>query len=156
MGADASGLSRTYVSQIEAKRATETCNSVNRSIYVGLCICIRSNTFEAMYTIKRTPQFDAWLKSLRDGMTRIRLVRRLERAQRGALGDVKPVGEGVFEMREFFGPGWRMYYVQRGGVLIVMLGGGDKSTQQDDITAAQALAATLMTTDDEDQDAQDR
>ena len=105
---------------------------------------------------KCTPQFDAWLKSLRDGMTRIRLVRRLERAQRGALGDVKPVGEGVFEMREFFGPGWRMYYVQREGVLIVMLGGGDKSTQQDDITAAQALAATLMTTDDEDQDAQDR
>ena len=76
-------------------------------------------------------------------MTRIRLVRRLERAQRGALGDVKPVGEGVFEMREFFGPGWRMYYVQRGSVVIVMLGGGDKSTQQADIAAAQALAATL-------------
>ena len=72
--------------RIEAKRATGTCNSVNRSIYVGLCICIRSNTFEAMYTIKRTPQFDAWLKSLRDGMTRIRLVRRLERAQRTGAG----------------------------------------------------------------------
>lgn len=96
-----------------------------------------------MYQIKRTPQFDAWLKSLRDGMTRIRLMRRLERVQLGALGDVKPVGEGVWEMREFFGPGWRMYYVQRGNVLIVMLGGGDKSTQQQDIEAAIALASTL-------------
>lgn len=96
-----------------------------------------------MLTVKRTPRFDAWLGGLRDTMTRIRLARRLERAQRGQLGDVKPVGQGVFEMREFFGPGWRMYYVQRGDVLIVMLGGGDKSTQQADIAAAQALAATL-------------
>ena len=96
-----------------------------------------------MYTIKRTPQFDAWLKSLRDGMTRIRLVRRLERAQRGALGDVKPVGEGVFEMREFFGPGWRMYYVQQGDVLLIMLGGGDKSSQQRDIERAIQLSKEL-------------
>ena len=51
-----------------------------------------------------------------------------------------PVGEGVFEMREFFGPGWRMYYLQRGDVLIVMLGGGDKSTQQADIENALALS----------------
>ena len=48
---------------------------------------------------------------------------------RASLGDVKPVGDGVFEMREFFGPGWRMYYVQHGAVLIVMLGGGDKSRE---------------------------
>ncbi len=59
-------------------------------------------------------------------------------------------------MREFFCPGWRMYYVQREGVLIVMLGCGDKSTQQDDITAAQALASALMITDDEDEYDQDR
>ena len=57
--------------------------------------------------------------------------------------EVKPVGGGVFEMREFFGPGWRMYYVQRGTVLIVMFGGSDKATQQRDIVAAQALAETL-------------
>ena len=61
----------------------------------------------------------------------------------GNLGDVKPVGGGVFEMREFFGPGWRMYYVQRDTVLIGMLGGGDKATQQRDIETAQALAETL-------------
>ncbi|WP_157268598.1 type II toxin-antitoxin system RelE/ParE family toxin [Azohydromonas aeria] len=96
-----------------------------------------------MYTVKRTSQFDDWFLGWRDGMTRIRLARRLERAQRGQLGDVKPVGEGVFEMREFFGPGWRMYYVRRGDVLIVMLGGGDKSAQSADIAAAQALAANL-------------
>lgn len=60
----------------------------------------------------------------------------------GNLGDVKPVGDGVFEMREHFGAGWRMYYVLRGDVLIVMLGGGDKSTQSVDIAKAIKLAAT--------------
>ena len=96
-----------------------------------------------MHTIKRTPEFDDWLGKIRDGMTRIRLGKRLDKAQRGLLGDVEPVGEGVWEMREHFGPGWRMYYVQRGEVLVVMLGGGDKSTQQADIEAAIALSKTL-------------
>lgn len=77
-------------------------------------------------------------------MTRIRLAKRLDKAQRGLLGDIAPVGEGVFEMREFFGPGWRMYYAQQDDVLIVMLGGGDKSTQQADIVAAIALSKTIQ------------
>ena len=89
-----------------------------------------------MYTIRQLPEFVAWLSGLKDGMTRLRLARRLEKVQRGNLGDVKQIGEGVWEMREFFGPGWRMYYVQRGEVLIVMLGGGDKSTQATDIAKA--------------------
>lgn len=96
-----------------------------------------------MYLIQRTDDFARWLDGLKDKVTRARLIRRLEKAEAGNLGDVKQVGDGVFEMREFFGPGWRMYYVQRGDVLIVMLGGGDKSTQVADIAAAQALAATL-------------
>lgn len=96
-----------------------------------------------MYTIKRMPQFDAWLNGIKDGLTRIRLAKRLDKAQRGLLGDVAPVGEGVSEMREFFGPGWRMYYVEYNGMLIVMLGGGDKSTQQADIASAIALSKTL-------------
>ncbi len=96
-----------------------------------------------MYTIKRMPQFDAWLNGIKDGLTRIRLAKRLDKAQRGLLGDVAPVGEGVSEMREFFGPGWRMYYVEHNGMLIVMLGGGDKSTQQADIATAIALSKTL-------------
>ena len=76
-------------------------------------------------------------------MTRRRLARRLEKAQSGNLGDVKPVGDGVFEMREHFGPGWRMYYAQRGEVLVVMLGGGDKATQPTDIAKAIKLATLL-------------
>ena len=79
-----------------------------------------------MYTIKRMPEFDEWLAGIKDTMTRIRLGVRLDKAQRGLLGDIKPVGGGVIEMREFFGPGWRMYYVEQNGVLIVMLGGGTK------------------------------
>ena len=95
-----------------------------------------------MYTIKRTDEFADWLDGLNDRITRVRLNRRIDRAMAGNLGDVKPVGEGVFEMREFFGASWRMYYVQRGDVLIVMLGGGDKSTQSADIAKAIKLAAT--------------
>jgi putative addiction module killer protein len=74
---------------------------------------------------------------------RARLIKRLRKAQLGNLGDVEPVGEGVHEMREHFGPGWPMYYVQRGDTLIVMLGGGDKSTQQADIRRAIRLAQSL-------------
>jgi putative addiction module killer protein len=96
-----------------------------------------------MYTIKRTPEFDVWFSSIRDGSTLRRLVARLRKAQLGNLGDVKPVGGGVFEMREHFGPGWRMYCVQRGAVLIVMLGGGEKSTQATDIAKAVKLAARI-------------
>ena len=94
-----------------------------------------------MLTIRRTQAFDAWFNGLRDGMTQRRLVARLRKASLGNLGDVKPVGDGVYEMREFFGPGWRLYYVQRGAVVIVMLGGGDKSSQARDIQQAKVLAA---------------
>jgi putative addiction module killer protein len=76
-------------------------------------------------------------------VTQRRLVARLRKVQLGNLGDVKPVGAGVFEMREFFGPGWRMYYVLRGTQVIVMLGGGDKTSQAADIAAAQRLATLL-------------
>ena len=81
--------------------------------------------------------------SIRDRITYIRLARRLDRAQQGNLGDVKQVGEGVFEMREHFGPGWRMYYARRGEVIVLMLGGGLKSTQAADIARAVNRAATV-------------
>ena len=103
-----------------------------------------------MFTIKRTAEFDAWIFGLRDTMTRIRLAKRLDKVQRGLLGDTKPVGDGVHELREDFGPGWRMYYVQRGGVFIVMLGGGDKSTQDSDIARAQSIAQELRHEQDQD------
>ena len=93
-----------------------------------------------MYRIKQTPQFESWLANLPDRSTRIRLSRRLVRAQRGLLGDVVFVGKGVFEMREFFGPGWRMYYTFREGSLLLMLWGGNKDSQSDDVNRAIALA----------------
>jgi putative addiction module killer protein len=96
-----------------------------------------------MFTIKRTDEFNDWLNGIRDGMTQRRLVKRLRKATLGNLGDVESVGGGVFEMREHFGPGWRMYYIQRGSVLIVMLGGGNKSTQTADIAKAVKLAAMI-------------
>ena len=96
-----------------------------------------------MLTVKRTEEFSAWLDGLKDRTTQQRLIVRLRKAMLGNLGDVKAVGEGVVEMREHFGAGWRMYYVQRGETLIVMLGGGGKSTQSADIARAVKLAAKL-------------
>jgi len=96
-----------------------------------------------MFTVKTLPEFDAWLNGLKDRTTRLRLSRRLDKAQRGNLGDVNPVGDGVCEMREHFGPGWRMYYAKRGDTLIVMLGGGDKGSQEADIAKAKQRETTL-------------
>jgi len=96
-----------------------------------------------VFTVIETEGFAEWLEALKDRSTRIRLARRLSKVRAGKLGDVKPVGEGVYEMREFFGPGWRMYYVERSGAIIVMLGGGDKSNQAADIRKAIKLAKEL-------------
>jgi len=76
-------------------------------------------------------------------VTRQRLNKRLLKLSLGNLGDIAPVGEGVLEMREHFGPGWRMYCIVRGQTLVIMLGGGDKSTQSKDIRQAIELAPQL-------------
>ena len=89
-----------------------------------------------MKIIKQTLEFTEWLDGLKDNVTRLRLTARLKKAKLGNLGDIKPVGEGVWEMREFFGAGWRMYYIQEGDIILLMLGGGDKSSQQKDIAKA--------------------
>lgn len=96
-----------------------------------------------MIDVKYTVSFIEWLDGIKDITVKVRLKKRLDKASRGLLGDVKPVGEGIYEMREHFGSGYRMYYVKRGKALIVMLGGGNKSSQKDDIIAAQQLAQTL-------------
>jgi putative addiction module killer protein len=96
-----------------------------------------------MFDVRLTQEFSDWLSSIKDGKTKARLGKRLRKAEAGNLGDTKPVGDGVMEMREHFGPGWRMYYVQMGNVVVVMLGGGDKSSQAADITAAKKLAENL-------------
>jgi len=96
-----------------------------------------------MYIVKTLPEFDTWLKGVKDNMVRLRLSRRLEKVSRGTLGDVESVGDGVSELREHFGAGWRMYYVVRGNEIIVMVGGGNKSTQVRDIKAAKQRANQL-------------
>jgi putative addiction module killer protein len=96
-----------------------------------------------MYIIKPLPEFDAWLNDLKDKATRTRLLKRLVRVAAGNLGDVKSVGDGIYEMREFFGPGWRMYYVHHGTLIVIMLGGGDKTTQQADIETSKKIASHL-------------
>lgn len=76
-------------------------------------------------------------------MTRRRLAARLRKLSLGNFGDTKPVGEGVSELREHFGSGWRMYFIQRGPIIVVMLGGGTKATQRADIVKAIALAKNI-------------
>ena len=83
------------------------------------------------------------LAGLRDDRARARILKRLDRAKGGNLGDVAPVGAGVSEMRIFYGPGYRVYFVQRGSELIVQLCGGDKSTQCADIEEAKAMAQEI-------------
>ena len=73
-----------------------------------------------MLILKTTPEFDRWLAGIRDRMVVQRLNARLRKATLGNLGDVKPVGGGVYEMREHFGPGWRMYYARRGEVIVLI------------------------------------
>lgn len=104
-----------------------------------------------MYSVIETEEFTVWMAGLKDRMTRARLMVRLNKAKAGNLGDVKPVGGGVWEMREVFGPGWRMYYVERSGALILMLGGGDKSSQARDIERVKQRAKELQD-DEQDKD----
>lgn len=96
-----------------------------------------------MIEVRQTTRFATWLAGLRDDRARARILKRLDRAQAGNLGDVAPVGEGVSEMRIFYGPGYRVYFIQRGSELIVLLCGGDKSTQAADINEAKALAREI-------------
>jgi putative addiction module killer protein len=90
--------------------------------------------------IRESAVFSLWLRSLRDSQARTRIAVRVRRLAFGNYGDVQPVGEGVSELRLHFGPGYRVYFVQRGQVLIVLLCGGEKSTQDRDIAEAKRLA----------------
>ena len=96
-----------------------------------------------MKVIHTTALFDAWFGSLRDQRALRRIQARIDRAEDGNFGDCVPVGEGVSEMRIHYGPGYRVYFVQRGIELVILLAGGDKSTQNKDIKTAQQLAAKL-------------
>ena len=96
-----------------------------------------------MFSIKPLPEFTSWLDGLTDVTVRSVVVARIKRLERGLMGDVEPVGEGVSELRIHIGAGWRVYFTQRGAQLIVLLAGGSKRTQKSDIKRAKALAALL-------------
>ena len=94
-----------------------------------------------MIELIRSGTFDTWLSSLRDRRAVARIAARLDRLAAGNPGDVEPVGDGVSELRINYGPGYRVYFIQRGPVLVILLCGGDKSTQSKDIKQAKVLAA---------------
>jgi len=94
-----------------------------------------------MIELIKTDVFDQWLRSLRDTRASAKIAARLRRLSLGNPGDVKPVGEGISELRIPLGPGYRVYYLARGPVVVVLLCGGDKSTQPRDIEQAKIIAA---------------
>ncbi len=96
-----------------------------------------------MLDIQKTEVFTNWLNGLRDRRAKARIQVRIDRMELGHFGDVAPVGEGVSELRIFYGPGYRVYFVQPGSVTIILLSGGDKSTQASDIIKAKELAKQL-------------
>ena len=96
-----------------------------------------------MIQIQQTETYTKWFAGLRDRVARARIDIRIRRLSLGNAGDTKPVGEGVSELRVDHGPGYRIYFIQRGEVVIVLLAGGDKSTQDKDIRNAKALANDL-------------
>ena len=99
-----------------------------------------------MIEVRQTDAFKAWLKALRDSRARAKITSRIGRLADGNPGDVKPVGDGISEMRIHHGPGYRVYYVSTGIEIVVLLCGGDKSSQGADILAAKAAAAELKDT----------
>ncbi|MBD9985423.1 MULTISPECIES: type II toxin-antitoxin system RelE/ParE family toxin [Citrobacter freundii complex] len=96
-----------------------------------------------MMEILQTMVFQRWEHNLRDRRAKTLIATRLFRLANGLAGDVKPVGEGVSEMRISYGPGYRIYFKQQGCRIIILLCGGDKSSQANDITLAKMLARTL-------------
>jgi putative addiction module killer protein len=90
-----------------------------------------------------TEVFARWLAGLRDRRARARIQARIDRLEIGNPGDVKPTGGGISEMRIDYGPGYRVYFVERGTALVVLLAGGDKRTQDRDIATARELARNL-------------
>ena len=96
-----------------------------------------------MMEVRTTTHFSRWFHSLKDRRARARIQARIDRLEMGHFGDVAPVGEGVSEMRIFYGPGYRIYFVQRNSVVVILLSGGDKGSQSADIAKAKELAKQL-------------
>lgn len=95
------------------------------------------------YKIRSTEYFDKWLAKVKDHQFHARIVNRVERLEFGYFGDCKTIAQNLFELRLFFGPGFRVYYTLRGSEIIFLLLGGDKSTQAKDIEKATELLQNL-------------
>ena len=96
-----------------------------------------------MIEIRQTEVYADWFAGLRDRQARVRIDVRVRRLSLGNAGDVRPVGGGVSELRIDYGPGYRIYFVQRGSTLVILLAGGDKRTQDQDIQLAIELARNV-------------
>ena len=96
-----------------------------------------------MVEVRQTEVYARWFERLRDRQARARILIRIRRLSQGNPGDVKPVGEGVSEMRIDYGPGYRVYFAQRGEALVVLLARGDKASQEQDIRKAKEMAGGL-------------
>jgi putative addiction module killer protein len=96
-----------------------------------------------VWTIRQSEAFAKWFGALKDGRAKERVAQRVVRVQAGLIGDVRPVGEGVSELRVDYGPGYRVYFCRRGEDVILLLCGGDKSTQDRDIREAKAMAKEI-------------
>ncbi len=96
-----------------------------------------------MFEVQQTALFREWLLDLRDARARLRIAVRIERLQDGNFGDVKPVGQGVSELRIDYGPGYRVYFARRDSAIVVLLCGGDKRSQDRDVALALKLAKEI-------------
>lgn len=96
-----------------------------------------------MKKIQTTKLFDNWFEKLRDNQAKAKIRARIQRAKLNNLGDCKPVGSGVSEMRIHYGAGYRIYFMQQGEEIIILLAGGDKSTQNQDIQIALQIAEDI-------------
>ena len=95
------------------------------------------------YTLESTPEYDKWFAKLKDPLTKTRILARLSRIEKGNFGDHKPLEVNLFELRFFFGPGWRIYYTIKSDTVVILLVGGEKSSQEKDIAKASELLAEM-------------
>jgi len=96
-----------------------------------------------MFEVRQTGEFAKWFDGLKDRKAKARIQARIDRLETGHFGDVAPVGEGISELRIFYGPGYRIYFVQKASVVVILLSGGDKKSQQADIAQAREIARQL-------------
>jgi putative addiction module killer protein len=96
-----------------------------------------------MIKLEKTDEYQEWFTSLSDKIVKAHIQARIDRLRAGNAGDVEPVGEGVSELKLYFGSGWRVYYCEHNGEIIILLAGGNKRTQKRDIKLALMLARNL-------------